>query len=58
VLALHELRKLTARAGRHRRPDPPAQVTLVLRDGREIDVPPESALARSMGRVADLLAHW
>jgi hypothetical protein len=33
-------------------------VTLVMRDGQQFDVPPESALARSMGQVAALLAHW
>ena len=45
-------------AGRHRRPDPPVRVTVVLRDGHEEVLPAESAIARSMGQVAALLAHW
>jgi hypothetical protein len=57
MLALDDLPG-SSPAGRHRRPDPPAQVTIVLRDGREIHVPPDCALARSMGQVAALLAHW
>jgi hypothetical protein len=44
--------------GRHRRPDPPVQVTLVLEGGQEVAVPPDTALARSMGQLAALLAHW
>ena len=44
--------------GRHRRPDPPVQVILVLAGGQEVVVPPGSALARSIGQVAALLAHW
>jgi hypothetical protein len=43
--------------GRHRKPDPPARVTVVLSDGREVVLPPDSALARAMGQVARLLAH-
>jgi hypothetical protein len=46
------------RGGRHRRPDPPASVTVVLADGREVAVPPESALGKAMSQVAALLAHW
>jgi hypothetical protein len=34
------------------------QVTLVLADGTEVPVPPESPLARSIGQLAALLAHW
>jgi hypothetical protein len=45
-------------AGRHRRPDPPVRVTVVLRDGHEEVLPAGSAIARSMGQVAALLAHW
>lgn len=45
-------------AGRHRRPDPPRRVTVVLRDGREQVLPEDSALARAMGQVAALLGHW
>ena len=49
---------LLAGRGRHRRPDPPVRVTVVLRDGREEVLPEESALSRAMGQVARLLAHW
>ena len=45
-------------AGRHRRPDPPVRVTVVLTDGHEEVLPAGSAIARSMGQVAALLAHW
>jgi len=44
--------------GRHRRPDPPVRVTLVLAGGQEVVVPQGSALARSIGQVATLLAYW
>ncbi|MEO7980806.1 MAG: hypothetical protein ABI807_07950 [Sporichthyaceae bacterium] len=44
--------------GRHRRPDPPVRVTVVLRDGRENVLPTDSAISRAMGQVAALLAHW
>ena len=44
--------------GRHRRPDPPVRVTVVLRDGHEEVLPAGSAIARSMAQVAALLAHW
>jgi hypothetical protein len=46
------------RAGRHRRPDPPLRVTVVVQDGHEEVLPQDSAIARSMGQVAALLAHW
>jgi hypothetical protein len=46
------------RVGRHRRPDPPVRVTVVLADGREAVLAADSAMARSMGQVAALLAHW
>ena len=52
------LRDLVARIGRHRKPDPPVRVTLVFAGGAEVAVPSDSALARSMGQVAALLAHW
>lgn len=45
------------RIGRHRRVEP-VVVTLVLVGGDEVVVPADSALARSMGQVAALLAHW
>ena len=43
--------------GRHRRPDPPVHVTWCSQEpgGRRT---PDSALARSMGQIAALLAHW
>jgi hypothetical protein len=44
--------------GRHHRPDPPVRVTVVLADGHEEVLPAESAIARSMGQLAALLAHW
>jgi hypothetical protein len=47
-----------ARVGRHRRPDPQVRVTVVLSDGNETVLPADSAIARSMGQVAALLAHW
>ena len=46
------------RVGRHRRPDPPVRVTVVTEDGHEEVLPEDSAIARSMGQVATLLAHW
>lgn len=46
------------RVGRHRRPDPPVKVTVVLQDGHEAVLAADSAIARSMGQVAALLAHW
>ena len=49
---------LTARTGRRRRPDPPVVVTVVLHSGEQIVVPGDSALARAMGQVAAVLAHW
>jgi hypothetical protein len=52
------LRDPAVDGGRHRRPDPPVQVTLVLAGGQEVVVPPASALARSIGQIAALLAHW
>jgi hypothetical protein len=42
---------------RHRRPDPVAVVTLVFADLTEVKLAQESALARSIGRVADLLVR-
>ena len=45
-------------AGRHRRPDPPVRVTVVVKDGHEEVLPGDSALSRAMGQVAALLAHW
>ena len=55
------LRGLVLRAGlvgRPRRPDPPVRVTVVTADGHEEVLPADSAIARSMGQVATLLAHW
>lgn len=49
---------LAGRPGRRRKPDPPVVVTVVLRSGEELVVPVDSALARAMGQVAGLLAHW
>lgn len=42
--------------GRRRRPDPPSTVHLVFADLTEAVLPADSALARSMGHVAALLA--
>ena len=44
--------------GRHRRPEPPVRVTVVLADGHETVLPEGSSLAHAMGQVAALLAHW
>ena len=50
------------RTGRHRRPPAlPAgvtNVTIVLRDGREIALEPDSSPALAMTQVAALLARW
>jgi hypothetical protein len=48
---------LESRVGKRRKPDPPVVVTLVLASGEQVSVP-DSALARAMGQVAGLLAHW
>ena len=48
---------LESRVGKRRKPDPPVVVTLVLASGEQVAVP-DSALARAMGQVAGLLAHW
>ena len=56
--ALRGLVHRTGLIGRHRRPDPARRVTVVLRGGHEEVLPPDSALARAMGQVAALLAHW
>ncbi|MGH8892683.1 MAG: hypothetical protein ACRDWY_05165 [Actinomycetes bacterium] len=48
---------LRVRIGRHRRVEP-AVVTVVLASGDDVVLPPESPLARAMGEVARLLAHW
>ena len=58
VRGLRVLTGLPGRIGRHRRPDPPVKVTLVLSDGSEIAVPPDTPLSRSIGALAALLAHW
>ena len=58
VRGLRVLTGLPGRIGRHRRPDPPVKVTLVLSDGSEIAVPPDTPLARSIGALAAVLAHW
>lgn len=49
---------LAARVGRRRKPDPPVVVTVVVADGTALQLSPESAIARAMGQVASLLAHW
>jgi hypothetical protein len=49
---------LAGRVGRRRRPDPPVVVTVVLDSGEQVTVPADSPLARAMGQVAGLLAHW
>lgn len=43
--------------GRHRRPDPVAVVHLVFKDRSEVELPRDSAIARSIGHVAGLLAR-
>jgi hypothetical protein len=58
VRGLRVLTGLPGRIGRHRRPDPPVRVTLVLADGSEIAVPPGTPLSRSIGALATLLAPW
>jgi len=58
VRGLRVLIGLPGRIGRHRRPEPPVTVTLVLSDGSEISVPSDTPLSRSMGALAGLLAHW
>ena len=49
---------LAGRIGRRRKPDPPVVVTVVLISGEQVVVPGDSALARAMGQVATVLAHW
>lgn len=49
---------LAGGAGRRRKPDPPVVVTVVLDSGGAFVLPVDSALARAMGTVAGLLAHW
>ena len=53
-----DVHALLERVGRRRRLRPAVVVTVVLSSGEEVAVPPDSALARSMGQVAGLLAHW
>jgi hypothetical protein len=45
-------------AGRRRRPEPRVTVTIVLRSDVQVVLPADSALARAIGQVAGLLAHW
>jgi len=52
------LSALLGRVGRRRRPEPAVVVTVVLSTGEAFVVPADSALARSIGQVAGLLAHW
>lgn len=49
---------LVERAGRRRKPDPPVVVTVVVASGETVELAPDSSLARAMGQVAGLLAHW
>ena len=56
--ATRSLYALAGRVGRRRKPDPPVVVTVVLDSGEEVTVPADSPLARAMGQVAALLAHW
>ncbi len=58
MAGLRELARRASLVGRHRRPDPPVRVTVVLSDGHEEVLPADSALARAIGQVAALLAHW
>ena len=52
------LSALLARPGRHRRPEPPVRVTVVTRDGTQLELPEGSALGLAIGRAAALLAGW
>lgn len=55
---MHPLRAIPfVGRGRHRKPEPPARVTVVTADGHEAVLPPDSALGRAMAEVARLLAH-
>jgi hypothetical protein len=56
--AARSLYALAGRVGRRRKPDPPVVVTVVLDSGEEVTVRADSPLARAMGQVAALLAHW
>ena len=49
---------LAGRVGRRRKPEPVVVVTLVVGTGETVELPAESALARAIGQVAGLLAHW
>ena len=49
---------LDERVGRRRKPDPPVQVRLVVGAGETVELDPASALARAIGQLAGLLAHW
>ena len=49
---------LDERVGRRRRPEPAVVVTLVVGAGETVELDPGSALARAIGQVAGLLAHW
>jgi hypothetical protein len=49
---------LAGPVGRRRRPDPPVHVTVVLATGEAVVLPSSTAIARAMGQVARLLAHW
>lgn len=52
------LTALFGRPGRHRRPDPPVRVTVVTRDGTQMQLPEGSVLGKAIGQAAALLAGW
>ena len=49
---------LAERVGRRRKAEPAVLVTLVLDAGETVQLPSDSAIARAIGQVAGLLAHW
>ena len=49
---------LAGPVGRRRKPEPPVHVTVVLATGEAVVLPSHTAIARAMGQVARLLAHW
>jgi hypothetical protein len=49
---------LAGPVGRRRKAEPPVHVTVVLTTGECVVLPSQTALAKAMGQVARLLAHW
>jgi hypothetical protein len=61
VTVLRSIAGLSAffgRPGRHRRPEPPMRVTVVTRDGTQMQLPEGSVLGKAIGQAAAILAGW